>query len=101
MKKVILSSLILMLVSSISYSQSYKNDLKGPKAKNYKPWKNTEKAENNIVYTDTQTKPEGLKAKNHKPWENKENQDYVAANYIEAKKSRLMGPKAKNYKPAK
>ena len=95
--KSILFATVFMFVASFSIAQD-KNDLKGPAAKNYKPWMKKEKTEPKKVYTLTETKKlQGPLAKNKKSWKKKD------ANYKEVKlvstRPRVTGPKAKNAKP--
>ncbi|WP_339925203.1 hypothetical protein [uncultured Cyclobacterium sp.] len=92
--KSLLIAFAFMTVATFSYAQS-NNDLKGPAAKNQKPWQNTEKA--NKIYTlETSSKAQGPSAKNKKSWKSK------AKNYqqvtLVSNKTRLTGPKAKNAK---
>lgn len=96
MKKLILTATVLFFLSTISYAQS-KNDLKGPKAKNYKVWKKDKKTV--PVYTTANRKSLlGPKAKNKKPGTAKGEKVLVIR---DDKKSSAKGPAAKNYKPWK
>ena len=75
-----------------SFGQS-KNDLKGPAAKNYKPWK--DKTIGSPLVTQTQTnKLSGPEAKNAKAWE--KNNTYMVA--VKAVANKPKGLKAKNNK---
>jgi len=97
MKKIIIPIALIMFFALSSEAQS-RNQLKGPKAKNYKPWMNKEKSQTAFVVKNVETK-QGPEAKNNKVWsdENK-NAETLAVNFGSAKTS-LKGPKAKNYKP--
>jgi len=92
--KSLLIAFVFMTVATFSYAQD-KSDLKGPAAKNYKPWQNNEKAKK--MYTlEASSKVQGPSAKNKKSWDSK------SINYQEitlvANKPKVTGPKAKNAK---
>ncbi|MBD8488290.1 hypothetical protein IFO69_05985 [Echinicola sp. CAU 1574] len=72
------------------------HEIKGPKAKNYKPWK--EKARNGILTVDL-SKPDikGPAYKQLKSWE--KTSEKVTVNMDLQPISRPKGPKAKNQKP--
>ncbi len=98
MKKAILILPIIFLFVSVGYGQA-KNDLKGPAAKNYKPWKDKNKSQTTLVTVDkSDNKLMGPEAKNHKPWENKEQFQSTTLVSTSNKKKKLMGPAAKNHK---
>lgn len=95
--KGLIIAVAFMTVASFSYAQD-KGDLKGPAAKNYKPWMKKEKTESKKVFTIASAqKLQGPAAKNKKSWE----KDQINYNEIELKatKPRVTGPKAKNAKP--
>ena len=96
MKKLVISPFIFMIITGASFAQS-RTSLMGPKAKNYKPWenKNTE-ASTTSHLTEPNKKEFGGKAKNKKHTLHTVDLALVQKN---AKKDRLMGPKAKNYRP--
>jgi len=93
----------LLFISATIMAQSDK-PLKGPAAKNYKPWKDKVK-DTKIVYTKTvttQNKLKGPAAKNYKPWKitGEESTTIIVANSKKILNKRT-GPAAKNYKPWK
>lgn len=95
MKKLIIGSLILIMVSGTSFAQ-FRGALTDPKAKNYKPWQNTQKSQG--VEELVTKKVSGPKAKNKKYAQIKiENAIFADASSLP--KQKLTGPKAKNYKP--
>ncbi|MEQ6119731.1 hypothetical protein [Reichenbachiella sp. MALMAid0571] len=98
MKKVVLILPAILLFFSIGYGQT-RNGLKGPAAKNYKPWKDKNKSHATLVTFDKSDKKlMGPEAKNHKPWENKEKFQSVTLVSTANDKKKLMGPEAKNHK---
>ena len=70
-----------------------KHQLKGPAAKNYKPW-NTTSSPSPITVTHPKTL-KGPEAKNSKPWE----QDLKVYSIVFVARKDLKGPKAKNHRP--
>ncbi len=90
MKKI---TIIFALVLGVGMVYGQSSNLKGPAAKNYKPWKNQQK----VTLVDTKTdQVQGPQAKNQKIWENNDNQQAV---YVATTTRRhLKGPKAKNYR---
>ncbi|UII23164.1 hypothetical protein [Fulvivirga ligni] len=70
-----------------------RNDLKGPEAKNYKPWKN--KSTKKLI-TYRREILQGPDAKNQKPWKKEVNQYQEVAG---RSNHNLQGPRAKNHKP--
>lgn len=88
--------LSILLLTSVSIAQP-RNGLKGPAAKNYKPWKN-ESTSNVLVATTTKESLMGPQAKNYKPWKNKSTSNKMV---VTKAPKRLMGPAAKNHKPWK
>ncbi len=97
MKKLLIASLVLIFVVSYSAQAQSRNSLKGPAAKNYKPWKNTESSSTQVVIAAEKEVKKGPAAKNEKVWERKSaNTQYVAVD--STPKTKLMGPAAKNRK---
>jgi len=91
----------LFIISiTCTLSAQIKNGLKGPAAKNYKPWKATTVQPQSVIYTYTlKGRSQGPAAKNDKPWKNDRpdaaNRRAVKAQPLNTRK----GPAAKNYKP--
>lgn len=74
--------------------------LKGPAAKNYKPWMDKNKKNKVSIVSIPERKPlKGPEAKNQKPWGDKEG--WAQAIPVSEAKPKLKGPAAKNYKPWK
>lgn len=96
MKKLITPLVAFALFASFSVQAQNRTDLKGPEAKNYKPWANEQvDTKDYIVKTgDVKTGPE---AKNAKPWA-QDNKEVLVLN-MESKKDHKKGPEAKNAKP--
>ena len=70
MKNLILA-LALLFACSISHAQA-RNGLKGPAAKNYKPWMQPTKAFTpSVAVSDYKNRLKGPSAKNSKPWKKK------------------------------
>ena len=96
MKKLLLLFFACTFFASFSYAQQ-KSDLKGPKAKNYKPWKDSSKKPL-AVFEANPERLTGPQAKNKKPWDrNQSAEQYLAIST--SNRSKLKGPKAKNWKP--
>jgi hypothetical protein len=97
MKKLSILLFAGILLSTMSMAQS-RNDLKGPKAKNYKHWKH-EESKSAILFT-SEAAPKGPAAKNQKPWRNTpaviESAQLVD---LSTTRTRVTGPKAKNSEP--
>lgn len=92
---------VFLLTLSFSLSAQIASGLKGPKAKNYKPWKDDVKKET-IVLVDNDTSLKGPAAKNRKSWETQTSEKtYVVQIKLGSNKRFLKGPAAKNYKPWK
>lgn len=99
MKKLIFTLGALFIACTVSQAQS-KNDLKGPKAKNYKVWQDDSKSID--VYTDAnQTAVKGPEAKNQKVWADTTSDENRLTIKRDMRKNSLKGPAAKNYKPWK
>jgi hypothetical protein len=86
----LIMSLILLSICGVAQNR---NSLKGPEAKNYKPWKNessslTLKSKNNRVVL------KGPAAKNNKVWNN--NAETISIKALNRR--RIFGPAAKNNK---
>lgn len=100
MKRTLIFICCLTFFSGVAFSQS-RTDLKGPKAKNYKPWKyeaNATEVQSEIAET---VAVKGPKAKNQKVWREEDAKNYVTVSTEGDQKTSLKGPKAKNYKPWK
>ncbi|UXX77644.1 hypothetical protein N7E81_09710 [Reichenbachiella carrageenanivorans] len=97
MKKLIFTLTVCLAVCAVTQAQS-KNDLKGPKAKNYKVWQDD--SPSIVVYTDANKEVvKGPEAKNKKVWETSTtNKDKVVIKR-DTQRTSLKGPAAKNYKP--
>lgn len=55
-------------------------DLKGPKAKNYKPWEDRGRSQDVVAAsTSDREKVTGPKAKNAQPWNHRDDSTYVAS----------------------
>lgn len=93
MKRVITPLMMALFLANFGYAQD-RNDLKGPKAKNWKPWSSERTQVTVVTFEKQQLKgPEAKNtAINERP---KSGQKPVSLN----KKPRLKGPKAKNRKP--
>lgn len=96
MKKLAIA-FVLILAVSVASAQSADKPLKGPKAKNYKPWKDTNRTYVTIQTLDQRTKLQGPVAKNQKIWKREESASSVSVTYG-SERSKLKGPKAKNFK---
>jgi hypothetical protein len=92
-------SIILVAVlfgASLATAQS-RTSLKGPAAKNYKPWKYEQKEA--VIYTTDSENKTGPIVKNEKPWEKETDKaQLIPVVFLNPKKG-LKGPVAKNYKP--
>ncbi|UXP31652.1 hypothetical protein N6H18_14985 [Reichenbachiella agarivorans] len=95
--KTIIITLALVLVASFSFAQG-RNGLKGPAAKNYKPWKDKEKTETTIsMKSKDAERVQGPTAKNQKAWDKKNKEEYTEVTLVSNRKN-LKGPAAKNHK---
>jgi len=97
MKKIIFILPIFVFISSLGMAQS-KNDLKGPKAKNYKHWKHDDSSSALLFTAEEETK-KGPAAKNQKVWRNNPATIQSAQAVDLSSTPRLKGPKAKNTPP--
>lgn len=94
-KKLILPVVLVLFVSVAAFAQD-RNELKGPKHKNYKPWKNTPTEK--VIVTSNRTAQKGPEAKNYKPWNDTDLSDKkIVSTKVDGE--RVKGPKAKNAKP--
>ncbi len=91
----ILSALFLAL--NVSYAQSNDN-LKGPAAKNQKPWQKQSKDGVILVMVDDKANP-GPQHKNAKPWRADQTKLGIQTSLVV--RERVTGPKAKNQRPWK
>lgn len=99
MKKLIFTLGALFFICTVNQAQS-KNDLKGPKAKNYKVWQDDSPA--TAVYTSAdQASIKGPEAKNQKVWADTTTEENKVAIKRDTRKKGLKGPAAKNFKPWK
>lgn len=90
--KTLIFSAAFTLGCLVSFGQG-KGDLKGPAAKNYKPWQ--DKSEKTTLVTQAKVSDlKGPEAKNAKAWSKSD------INLVEVKSvaDKPKGPKAKNYK---
>ncbi|MDO6738029.1 hypothetical protein [Wenyingzhuangia sp. 2_MG-2023] len=91
--------LILAIMAMGTANAQKKNELKGPEAKNYKPWQH-KVAATVEVYSVDKSALRSKEVKNYKPWKKGKNVTtkklVLASNY---KRNELQGPAAKNYKP--
>ncbi|UII19632.1 hypothetical protein [Fulvivirga ligni] len=92
----VVCAMVLVGLSQSVQAQS-RNELQGPEAKNYKVWKYG--AEPKEVVTVSKVTVQGPEAKNMSVAERNDNATTTQIKTSE--KPRLMGPKAKNYKPWK
>lgn len=98
--KYLVGIFIVMFVTVCSLEAQVPAGLKGPAAKNYKPWMDKNKKDKrSIVSIPSKKALQGPEAKNFKPWANKE--DWTPAVPVSEAKPKLKGPAAKNYKPWK
>lgn len=88
--------ILAIMVGSSVYAQK-QNQLQGPEAKNYKPWKYETEA-TVVVNKSSKKDLKGPEAKNFKPWKD-ENSTETIAIVTDNKRRKLQGPAAKNYKP--
>ncbi len=91
-----ISFAVALLVSSILFAAQNPKELKGPQAKNFKPWmKETPKMV--VVKKSSLKSLKGPSFKNHKTWEVEKEQPTKA--FVTKPRTRVTGPKAKNKKP--
>lgn len=95
--KSLLIAIAFMTVATFSYAQE-RGDLKGPAAKNYKPWMKKSDAEVKKVYTlKTPSQVKGPAAKNRRIFD-RSDKSYQEVNFV-SNRPKVTGPKAKNAKP--
>lgn len=99
MKKIIFTLGALFIACTVSQAQS-KNDLKGPKAKNYKVWQDDSQSVA-VVTEANATTVKGPEAKNKKVWTDSTADDNKITIKRDTRKNSLKGPAAKNFKPWK
>ena len=99
MKKSILVLLVMLFSISGAFAQLAKG-LKGPDAKNYKPWKDKNRT-SVVVVTQKTHKLQGPAAKNFKPWREEKQSKSFAVKFGNSEKNKLRSYEAKNYKPWK
>ncbi len=97
MKNIIAMAVVVVFSVSGVLAQNSKG-LKGPAAKNYKPWKDKNKTEITVVVKERQDL-QGPSAKNNKVWKSKGEDLEVYAVEFDKRRKGLEGPEAKNYKP--
>ncbi|MFC4872651.1 hypothetical protein [Negadavirga shengliensis] len=96
MKRLIYIFVAGLLFLNFSYAQSDR-ELKGPAAKNYKPWK--QQAKTGVAYTDIAKEDlKGPAFKNRKHVKDAP-QEVVSVNTDLDRRKRITGPKAKNNQP--
>jgi hypothetical protein len=86
-----------MIFAAQSTIAQNRNQLKGPKAKNYKPWMNKEQSNTPFVFKNIEAK-KGPKAKNDKIWSEENKNAPTTAVKAGSKRNNLKGPAAKNFK---
>jgi hypothetical protein len=82
---------------NIANAQSHQ-ELKGPAAKNYKPWKQQARTGTLMVKVD-ETPKKGPAFKNKKRWQSESKKVDIPSDLVV--RERITGPKAKNRKPWK
>ncbi|WP_152286527.1 hypothetical protein [Flavicella marina] len=88
---------IVAILVGVGMNAQSRNDLKGPAAKNYKPWQHKTKT---VEITSSSTHQQSLRShehKNYKPW--KDNSERTKIEVVSSNKHKLRSPEAKNYKP--
>lgn len=85
----------MVVAGLLAFNVSEAQDLKGPKAKNYKPWKGQAKTTTLVVKTDEPAQ-KGPAYKNKKAWDAQANKVEITPQA--GVKENVTGPKAKNRK---
>lgn len=85
----------MFIAGLLAFNVSEAQDLKGPKAKNYKPWKGQAKTATLEVKID-EPSLKGPAFKNKKAWESQANKVEITTS--SNTKEKVTGPKAKNRK---
>lgn len=100
MKKIIVFVLGMMLVSGVGYSQTA--TVKGPKAKNTKPWERNKDKTTIVLVGGKEDKKVGPKAKNERNIAAESQVVLSEGSGIDASdKPKKIGPTAKNQKPGR
>jgi hypothetical protein len=97
MKKLPLFILAFFFTIFVANAQAFK-DLKGPAAKNYKPWKDNSKKTTAMVNV-TPNEKQGPEFKNARSWEQESEKVKLLSRPVS--EEREFGPKAKNRQPWK
>jgi hypothetical protein len=97
MKKLAFAIIAMFFTISLVNAQEFQ-ELKGPAAKNYKPWKQQARTGSLLVKT-TPVDQQGPEAKNQRVWEQDIEKEELPVG-IEARE-RVTGPEAKNKRPWK
>lgn len=97
MKKLWMIGTAMLLWIGAANAQEW-NELKGPAAKNYKPWKSQAKNVTADVRSE-RSEAQGPEFKNQKPWNQTDATTPIDTTLDTSKK--VTGPKAKNKKPWK
>ena len=87
---------IVAILVGVGLNAQSRNDLKGPAAKNYKPWKDILKSRALLV-TKSSKKLRSPSVKNFKPWKMEKNKNIIEVSFG-SEKNKLRSPQAKNYK---
>ncbi|MDW3209737.1 MAG: hypothetical protein R8N23_07715 [Reichenbachiella sp.] len=99
MKKLLFTLGALFFIITVNQAQN-RNDLKGPKAKNYKVWQDDSPSV--TVYTNSdQVTLKGPEAKNQKVWAETTAKENKVTIKRDTRRIGLKGPAAKNFKPWK
>ncbi|WP_373521051.1 hypothetical protein [Aquiflexum sp.] len=95
MKKIVLIFVTFLFTIAITHAQELR-ELKGPAAKNYKPWKHQQKSSVVILNVNPSEK-KGPEFKNVRIW--KDDSEVVAINLETKSQERKTGSGVKNRKP--
>ena len=85
-----------LLVSAMTFTLQNPKELKGPQAKNFKPWMR-ETPKMVVVKKSSTAELKGPSFKNHKSW--KVQKEQPKKSFVTKPRTRITGPKAKNQKP--
>lgn len=88
----------LIIAGLLAFNVSEAQELKGPKAKNYKPWKEQARTGTPVVNAD-EPAVKGPAFKNKKAWDSQATKVEITPQA--GVKENITGPKAKNRKPWK
>ena len=97
--KYAIALMVGLIVSLGSIDAQIPKGLKGPAAKNYKPWKDQDRVTATVVSQADKEQLQGPAAKNYKPWKDEESTGTTVE--VVSSKPKLKGPAAKNHKPWK